>query len=646
MRNSEFLAALYGVLGENHTYGWTTAFASDPNKANPTVWGGNSYLGTDNEKAIIDQRQEDNTFYCVAVLKSEGGKRLRNKETFSRLAVLLADDIDPNELNAMPSFVVQTSPHKSQVGVLIDPDDEDARNLPLIDAILQRMAADGLYTGDPSGNSATRYARLPVGSNTKARDEGPFAHQLLKAKMGFYSLRDACATFGLDLDDIRQSAGKARLESDIKTSSGDSSELYKALINPDLTQRVYHDALLKLSSSMVASGMHRGAVVNHLRSIMNASRPTVPGLEMDRWLARTGSELVRMVESAGKFAPDDQGAPTPPAKLIMSMEQLKTATASVDWLVKTYIPENAIMCLFGASSTFKSFVALSSALHIASGMEWLGQRTKQGPVLYCAAEGGAGIYRRAAAWAKMHLDGAEFVPNFNVVTIPVNLTAKDEMAALRMEIAEMAEPPVLIVLDTLAQLYGGGDENDSAKISEFCRAVGQNLRAPFGATVMIIHHTGYGVDAANRPRGSSALPAAMDAMLSIVRPDSEALTCKMTVVKMKDSEHPAHPTYFDMESIDLGVDQHGERQTSLVAKHSDQARKAADALRSGKYSSLIMKMLDAGLPVTTNEMRMESMPMSGNNTDNARRAITRTLKLLRDAKKIYEKSPDVWMIER
>jgi hypothetical protein len=49
---------------------------------------------------------------------------------------------------------------------------------------------------------------------------------------------------------------------------------------------------------------------------------------------------------------------------------------------------------------------------------------------------------------------------------------------------------------------------------------------------MIIHHTGYGVDAANRPRGSSALPAAMDAMLSIVRPDSEALTCKMTVVKI------------------------------------------------------------------------------------------------------------------
>lgn len=645
MHNSAFLSALYGELGPNQ-YGWTTAFASDPNKANPTVWGGNAYLGTDNEAAIIDRRQEDNTFYCVAVLKTDGDKRLRNKETFDRLAVLLADDIDPNELNAMPSFVIQTSPHKSQVGVLIDPDDEDARDLPLIDAILQRMAADGLYTGDPSGNSATRYARLPVGSNTKARAEGPFATQLLKAKMGYYSLRDACATFGLDLDDIRQSAGKAKIETQIKTSSGDSSELYKALINPDLTQRAYHDALLKLSSSMVASGMHRGAVVNHLRSIMYASKPTEGGEQMERWLSRTGSELIRMVESAGKFAPDDVGAPVAPAKLIMTMEQLKAATMDVDFLVHNYIPENAIMCLFGASSTFKSFVALSSALHIASGMDWLGQRTKQGPVLYCAAEGGAGIYRRAAAWAKVYLDGAEFVPNFSVVTLPMNLTAKDEMAALRMEIAEMPVPPVLIVLDTVAQLYGGGDENDASKISEFCRAIGQHLRAPFGATVMLIHHTGYGVDAANRPRGSSALPAAMDAMLSIVRSDSEALTCKMTVVKMKDSEHPDQPTYFDMDSVEVGVDKYGQKQTSLVARHSDQAKKAADALRSGKYSSLIMKMLDAGTPVTTNELRMASMPMSGNSTDNARRAITRTLKLLKDAKKIYEKSPDVWMIER
>jgi len=135
-------------------------------------------------------------------------------------------------------------------------------------------------------------------------------------------------------------------------------------------------------------------------------------------------------------------------------------------------------------------------------------------------------------------------------------------------------------------------------------------------------------------------------MLSIVRSDSEALTCKMTVTKMKDSEHPDQPTYFDMDSVEVGVDKYGQKQTSLVARHSDQAKKAADALRSGKYSSLIMKMLDAGTPVTTNELRMASMPMSGNNTDNARRAITRTLKLLKEAKKIYEKTPDVWMIER
>jgi RecA-family ATPase len=172
-------------------------------------------------------------------------------------------------------------------------------------------------------------------------------------------------------------------------------------------------------------------------------------------------------------------------------------------VVNGVIPQDAMMCLFGASQTFKSFVALSAALHICSGMDWMGLRTKQGPVVYVAAEGGGGIYRRAAAWAKTHLD-QEFAPGFNICITPLNLTVEEEMTSLRMEIAEMPVPPCLIVLDTLSQLFGGGDENQATEISEFFRAVNQHLRAPFNCTVMIIHHTGYNVDAANRPRGRPA----------------------------------------------------------------------------------------------------------------------------------------------
>ena len=646
LRNSEFLAAVYGKLRADYDYGWTTAFASDPNKALPGVWSGGPYGGTDNEKAVLDKRQEDNTYFCVSVLYSREGAKRRSNETFGRLAVLVADDADPDAILGKVSYKLQTSPNSVQIGMLLDPEDRDTQNLPLIKAVLQKMADDKLISADSNGNNPVRYARLPVGSNTKARPDGIFTTKMLKCDFkDVYSLADAAAVFGIKLDDLRANLGKAKVESDIKAGTGDAAQLYKDIINPDLSQRSYHDALLKISSSMVASGMHRGAVVNHLRSIMVASKPAAAGPDMDRWMVRTGPDLVRMVETAGKFAPEDKPPPNPFPKLVMSMEQLKERTANVDWVVNGVIPQDAMMCLFGASQTFKSFVALSAALHISSGMDWMGLRTKQGPVVYVAAEGGGGIYRRAAAWAKTHLD-QEFAPGFNICITPLNLTVEEEMTSLRMEIAEMPVPPCLIVLDTLSQLFGGGDENQATEISEFFRAVNQHLRAPFNCTVMIIHHTGYNVDAANRPRGSSAIAANLDTLLSVQRSDPEALSCKMSVVKMKDGERPDQPYYFDMESVDLGVNQHGERQTSLVANFSDKAREAAENLKSGKYSSMILRMLDSGQPVTTHEMRTEAKPLGGDNPDNVRRAINRVLTKLKAAKKIYEKSPDVWVIER
>jgi hypothetical protein len=45
-------------------------------------------------------------------------------------------------------------------------------------------------------------------------------------------------------------------------------------------------------------------------------------------------------------------------------------------------------------------------------------------------------------------------------------------------------------------------------------------------------------------------------------------------------------------------------------------------------------------------MRTEAKPLGGDNPDNVRRAINRVLTKLKAAKKIYEKSPDVWVIER
>ena len=306
--NSDFLRAVYGSLRED--YGWTTSFAADPSSAPPSVWAGSPWSGSERQCALIDRRGADNNYYSVGVMYARDGDKRRSKDVFGRLAVLLADDVTAAGLNDLVggySYALETSKENYQVGVILDPADPDTRNADLIDAVLHAMGASGHVEADSSGNNPVRYARLPVGSNTKTRPTGAFKTRLLSCDLAnVYSLADAVAAFGLDLDDIRRGVGKAKVAPDGKAEAGDASELFRAIINPDLDERSYHDALLRISASWVASGMHKGAVVNQLRAIMMAAKPAVEGPEMDRWQARV-DEIPRMVEGAEKFAPPDHG---------------------------------------------------------------------------------------------------------------------------------------------------------------------------------------------------------------------------------------------------------------------------------------------------------------------------------------------------
>ena len=90
----------------------------------------------------------------------------------------------------------------------------------------------------------------------------------------------------------------------------------------------------------------------------------------------------------------DYGGGAAPAGLpILSLAELREHAKSVSWVVKHVIPADSIGLLFGGSGTFKSFIALDLALHVAHGLEWLGRKTRRGTVLIVAAEGGAVLLR-------------------------------------------------------------------------------------------------------------------------------------------------------------------------------------------------------------------------------------------------------------
>lgn len=559
MDNSDFLAAVLGNLAADE-YGWVNAFAASPDDA---PWAGRSWQNRPAQNALINSAATQNTYFCPAILHGvdKSGAFRRTKDNFKRLAALVADDANPDDLNGSVSWIIETSPGKRQIGIVINNDDPDAADLNTVDLVLQALAASGYIKADKSGNNAVRYCRLPIGSNTKPRPTGTWQVRVETSDLSnSYSLADACAVFGLNLDTIKKAAPT---QAERKTPTGtDHATLIAALAADEPAERSYHDPLLKLSSKLVTAGLAPGAVVEHLRGLMLAIRPEGPA-EMARWQTRY-DEIPRMVSGAEKFRQpviDDYGE-----NICLDLTTLNQTNENVRWLVKHLIPADSMSMLFGASGTFKSFMALDVALHVATGRDWCRRKTTPGSVVYVAAEGGAGIARRVNAWHKQHnLKIAD--TNMRVCITPLLLTTDEDITRLKTDISELSSNPSLIVVDTLAQTFSG-DENAATDISDYIRLLNTHLRAQFNATVLILHHTGH--NASERPRGSSAITANLDCLIACFRPDKDVLEAQLEVVKQKDGDK-IEPQMFELVRQVLGTDEDGEEISSLVAVHHDMA---------------------------------------------------------------------------
>jgi AAA domain len=106
--------------------------------------------------------------------------------------------------------------------------------------------------------------------------------------------------------------------------------------------------------------------------------------------------------------------------------------------------------------------------------------------------------------------------------------------------------PDLIVLDTLARLIPGADENSAQYMGKAVAAI-DRLRGQTSATVLLIHHT---VKAGTSERGSGALRGAADVMIECSRGDFSGLV-SLKCGKMKDAE-PFPDATLGLEKITLG----------------------------------------------------------------------------------------------
>ncbi|EKM5717269.1 helicase RepA family protein [Enterobacter cloacae] len=233
-----------------------------------------------------------------------------------------------------------------------------------------------------------------------------------------------------------------------------------------------------------------------------------------------------------------------------------------DYTLKSYLPANSLSSIYGPSGSYKSFLAVSWACHVAAGMKWAGKSVSAGAVMYVVGEGGIGVPRRIKAWEKKH--GVK-LNNLYLVNRPVFPVRREEMQemikAARDVKSKTGQPVRLIVIDTLARCFGGNDENDARDMGAFIEGC-DVIKRETGATLLVVHHSGK--DDTKGARGSSAFRAALDAEFN-VRREGDGGAIILTCTKMKDSEEPKQAA-FDLRPIELFTDRDGELISSLVVQ--------------------------------------------------------------------------------
>lgn len=239
---------------------------------------------------------------------------------------------------------------------------------------------------------------------------------------------------------------------------------------------------------------------------------------------------------------------------IQAAEYLKRPP--IGWLVRGLIQEGDPVNLFGPSGSGKSFVAFDIVMAIARGIPWRGLKAKQGKVIYICAEGAGGFRTRIAAYCEYHGVDPATVPIHIIPAAPSLIKPKDVKDLISA--IEGVGGGDVIVVDTLAQTTSGADENSGEDMGPALTAV-QKLGAHFGATVMLVHHTGKDVN--RGARGWSGIKGAMGTQLEVIVGENGARM--LHVEKLKDGEAGGNHT-FKLLQVSLGVDSEGEAVSSCV----------------------------------------------------------------------------------
>ncbi|MGI9159837.1 MAG: AAA family ATPase [Saprospiraceae bacterium] len=261
-----------------------------------------------------------------------------------------------------------------------------------------------------------------------------------------------------------------------------------------------------------------------------------------------------------------------PRSLLRFVRELSVGTLISDRardLVRGLMSRTGFSVLYGDSGAGKSFLALDLAWALAAGRDWQGRRVNKTAVLYVCEEGLEGFKARVLAAQQKLGDVGDWFAMLAVSVTLARETGKADLGAqgaatIVRAVAELRKATgaenVLLVLDTLARVAAGNDENSVEDMMHLVNRVTKEIQSRAGCSALVVHHT----NKAGAIRGSSALYAASDLVMR-AEYDKGKGTRSLIAEKVKDGREGKLCDYV-LDEVPLGEMEDGEPFGSCVVK--------------------------------------------------------------------------------
>ncbi len=228
--------------------------------------------------------------------------------------------------------------------------------------------------------------------------------------------------------------------------------------------------------------------------------------------------------------------------------------------------EDETVVLFAEPKTGKTALALTTALHVACGID-LGpfKVTEAGPCLYYGLEGTRAIRLRVESWKRRMKDKGiplpDNIPMFTVEKTVNFLKEENRVSAANQIIAannyskRHGMELKAVFLDTLTKAMAGGDQNSVEDTSHLFELVGLLRTGGVRATIVFVHHK----SRQGALRGSTNIEAEPDVLLDI---NKEGGTVTMKIARARSIEDGIR-FHFTLHGYDLGTTKQGHKIQGL-----------------------------------------------------------------------------------